>query len=100
MAVRTTEEIMASLRERMGEDTADEALEFIADVQDTLNAHDNSENENWKQKYEENDKEWRQKYRDRFFSGQPAKEEEQFEGEDEDPRTKYTYEKLFKEVTE
>ena len=53
-----------------------------------------------KQKYEENDKEWRQKYRDRFFSGQPAKEEEEFEGEDEDPRTKYTYEKLFKEVTE
>lgn len=43
MAVRTTEEIMASLRERMGEDTTDEALEFIADVQDTLNAHDNSE---------------------------------------------------------
>lgn len=100
MAVRTTEEIMASLRERMGEDTTDEALEFIADVQDTLNAHDNSENENWKQKYEENDKEWRQKYRDRFFSGQPAKEEEEFEGEDEDSRTKYTYEKLFKEVTE
>lgn len=99
MAVRTTEEIMTSLRERMGEDTTDEALEFIADVQDTLNAHDNSENENWKQKYEENDKEWRQKYRDRFFSGQPAKEEE-FEDKDEDPRTKYTYEKLFKEVTE
>lgn len=100
MAVRTTEEIMTSLRERMGEDTTDEALEFIADVQDTLNALDNSENENWKQKYEENDKEWRQKYRDRFFSGQPTKEEEEFEDKDEDPRTKYTYEKLFKGVTE
>ena len=35
MAVRTVEEIMASVKERIGEDTSDEALSFIEDIQDT-----------------------------------------------------------------
>ena len=69
MAVRTSEEIMETLRTRVGEDTSDDALSFIEDVQDTLNSLSNNDNENWKQKYEENDAQWRQKYRDRFFSG-------------------------------
>lgn len=100
MSIKTKEELMASLKEHFGDDTSDETLAFIEDVQDTLGQYEQDGKVDWKQKYEENDKEWRQKYRDRFFSGQPAKEEEEFEDEDEDPRTKYTYEKLFKEVTE
>ena len=52
MAVRTNEEIMETLRTRVGEDTSDDALSFIEDVQDTLNSLSNNDNENWKQKSE------------------------------------------------
>ena len=30
-----------------------------------------ADGEDWKTKYEENDKEWRKKYQDRFFNGTP-----------------------------
>lgn len=94
MAVRTSEEIMETLRTRVGEDTSDDALSFIEDVQDTLNSLSNNDNENWKQKYEENDAQWRQKYRDRFFS---KGDNEEYTNTKESNSENLSYENLFKE---
>ncbi len=69
--VKTKEEILASLKERVGEDTSDETIQFIEDVTDTLNELTKEpDSTDWKRKYEENDAEWRKKYKERFFSGE------------------------------
>ena len=43
MAVRTKEEIMQMIRERVGENTDDETIKFVEDVSDTLNDYDRME---------------------------------------------------------
>ena len=58
---------MEKLKALIGDRTDDEALTFIEDVSDTVEA--NKSEEDWKTKYEENDKMWREKYRDRFYNG-------------------------------
>ena len=96
MAIRTRDELLNAVRERIGDDTSDEALGFIEDVQDTINNYENSANDDgidWKKKYEDNDKEWRTKYRDRFFHGGVEKDEDT-----PDPTPKrLTFDELFKE---
>lgn len=71
--VKTKDEILGSIKERLKDDTSDEALSFIEDVTDTINdlEHKAQDETDWKSKYEENDKEWREKYKERFFSGSP-----------------------------
>ena len=93
MAVRTIEEILESIKTRIGDSTEDADLEFLEDVTDTLSdlSEKTSGEEDWKAKYEENDKKWREKYRDRFFE----KKEEQKETKEE-PETPKTFEDLFK----
>ena len=93
MAVRTTEEILESIRTRVGDSTEDADLEFLEDVTDTLSdlREKTYGQEDWKAKYEENDKQWREKYRDRFF------EKKETQGEiKEEPETPKTFEDLFK----
>lgn len=99
MAVRTAEEIMASVKERIGEDTSDEALAFIEDIQDTLSDMNNrvSESGDWKQKYEDNDRSWREKYQKRFFEGTPSDNEpHDTDPMDDDPEPPKRFEDLFK----
>ena len=73
MAVKSKAEILEALKGRMGEELDDESIAFLEDVTDTLDDYDTkiADKEDWKTKYEENDKEWRKKYTDRFFSGEP-----------------------------
>lgn len=97
MAVRSREEILNSIRERVGEQNDDETITFIEDVTDTftdLETRANGDGVNWKEKYEENDASWRKKYTDRFFSGEPSEPEPEPEPE---PEEKLTFESLFKE---
>lgn len=67
MAVRGRDEMLAALRSRIGDDTSDDALTLIEDFTDTLSDYESRVGDDWKSKYEENDRTWRQKYRDRFF---------------------------------
>lgn len=67
MALRTKEEIMASLKSKFGEDVSDETIALLEDVSDTLDA--TKDGTDWKQKYEENDRQWREKYTSRFYDG-------------------------------
>lgn len=99
MAVRTQQEILESLKARIGDSTDDDTLAFIEDVTDTLTDYETrvSDSTNWKEKYETNDAEWRKRYRDRFF-GNPENEvvetDSVVETETEKPMT---FEDLFKE---
>lgn len=91
MAVKTVDEIMKKVRERIGEDNSDEAIEFIEDISDTFESLSNAED--WKTKYEENDKKWREKYRDRFFTSKEEVEEDVIEEPEE--KEKKNFEDLF-----
>ena len=89
MSVKSIDEILNAVKERVGDDTSDSAISFVEDISDTLNSL--SEQENWKQKYEQNDREWRKKYRDRFLSGESSSDDDD-SGDENEP---LTYEKLF-----
>lgn len=101
MAVRTIDEILESVKTRVGDSTEDVDIEFIEDVSDTLNDLKTkaSGQEDWKAKYEENDKTWREKYKERFFSTEENEKDElednkDIEMKDEKPKT---FADLFKE---
>lgn len=92
MAVLSFDELIAKIKTKIGEDTSDESIALLEDVTDTFNA--NNGGEDWKTKYEENDKEWRKKYIDRF-SGSGGSDPDEEEEEEEEEKT--TFEDLFKE---
>ena len=101
MAVRTQEELLNSIKGLLPDDTSDEAISLLEDVTDTLGSFSNANNDNedWKKKYEENDKEWRQKYRDRFFntgSNDGDKPDKKFEPEPEPEPAMKKFDDLFK----
>lgn len=100
MAVKTRDELLEAIRTRIGDDQSDEAIALIEDFSDTYDDLDKKakgDGEDWKTKYEENDKSWRQKYRDRFFNtGNKEKDEEETKEEDEEKKT-LSYDELFKE---
>lgn len=77
MAVKTREEILESVRARVGDNTDDETISFIEDITDTLNDLETKakgDGTDWKARYEENDAEWRKKYTERFYSSEPEPE--------------------------
>lgn len=79
MAVKTREEILESVRARVGEQTDDETIAFIEDISDTLTDLETKakgDGTDWKAKYEENDAEWRKKYTERFYSSDPGTDPE------------------------
>lgn len=93
MAVRTTQEIIDALKESFGESPDDTQLAMLEDVSDTFTDLNERSGEDWKTKYEENDKAWRKRYTDRF-SGKADPEPDQ--GGDEPEPKLLTYESLFK----
>lgn len=98
MAVRNKEEILEAIKTRVGEQTDDETISFLEDVSDTftdLETRANDDGEDWKTKYEENDKMWRERYTARFFSKEPEPDPKP-EPEPE-PEVKKTFSDLFKE---
>ena len=88
--VRSVEEIMNIVRQRIGDSTEDSDISFIEDISDTLNAGNSEELEKLKSENEE----LRKKYRDRFFEKNVEEPEEPEEPEEAEKRT---FEDLFKE---
>lgn len=102
MAIRTKDEILEQLKTRIGDEPDDESIAFLEDVTDTISDYESKigDTEDWKSKYEANDKEWRKKYTDRFFSKEP---ENVPDPDPEDPEEKHepmNFEDLFEEVKE
>lgn len=74
MAVKTIEEILAEIKDTVGEQNDDKTIEFLENITDTLSdleTRANGDGIDWKTKYEENDSEWRKKYTERFYSSVP-----------------------------
>lgn len=92
--VRSKDEIIKMLTEKMGEDTSDEALAILEDVTDTISDYEakTADATDWKTKYENNDKEWRDRYRERFMTGSDDSDEDI---PDEPEDKKYTFDELF-----
>ena len=94
MAVRTTQEMIDTLKETFGESPDDTQLAMLEDLSDTLTDLNEKCSYDWKTKYEENDKAWRKRYTERF-SGNADLEQDQ-KNEDTVPPKPLTYESLFK----
>lgn len=92
--ILSKEELLNKIKDFIGDNSDDTTLSFIEDVSDTLTDMENSGNEDWKQKYAENDKMWREKYKQRFFTS--GDDDTLFEDEEDDEVL--SYDKLFKEV--
>ena len=96
MAVRSKEEIIAEINNRITEKT-DEVITLIEDISDTIDTlgGSNAGGKDWKAEAERIDREWREKYITRFTSG----------GSDDTDETitkpvdkkDYSFDKLFKE---
>lgn len=68
--IRTKDDLLSIIKERIGEGTSDEDISLIEDINDTYDDLSTrvSEAGDWKAKYEENDASWRAKYKERFFT--------------------------------
>lgn len=64
MSKLSKDELIEKVQKYVGDRTDDETIEIIEDISDSI---DSSEADDWKQKYEENDKMWRDKYISRFL---------------------------------
>lgn len=86
MAVLSREDFLANIQGRIGEDNSDEAMKFIEDMTDTFDDLSSKigDKEDWKAKYEENDKSWREKYKARFFSSEATTPTEALAEQNED----------------
>ena len=62
--VLTREQLIEAIQAKLTTDDSD--LEILENITDTINSLSNQEQEDWKAKYEENDKAWREKYKARF----------------------------------
>ena len=84
--IRTKEEIMESIKAKIGDSTEDADLALLEDITDTFSDYDKriAESGDWKTKYEENDKSWRQKYKDRFSNPEVDKQLEKEKEKEEE----------------
>lgn len=71
MAIVKKEDLMKRVTEILKDNTTDEAISILEDIDDTLA----TSSEDWKTKYDELDKSWRKKYIDRFNNADSGSEE-------------------------
>ena len=91
MAKLSKDELIEKVKKYVGDRTDDETIEIIEDITDSI---DSSDVDEWKRKYEENDKMWRDKYVSRFFDKKEEDLETPTEHEEEEKEYN-SYEDLF-----
>lgn len=86
MSVLKKTDLMEKIKTIIGDKTDDDSLQFIEDVNDTFDSLEKKtgSDEDWEAKYKENDEKWRKRYRDKFFSTDTVKNDEEDEDEDDD----------------
>lgn len=67
MSVLDRDTFLARVRDRIGEATDDDSISFLEDMTDTYESLTANAQEDWKSRYEENDRQWRERYRNRFM---------------------------------
>lgn len=101
--VKSKEELIEEIRTVVGDDTSDNVIALIENVSDTIAELETTDGEEWKQKFEENDKMWREKYISRFTEGEaePTEPTEPTtEPTTDDEEKEKTFEDLFEEEKE
>lgn len=93
MAKLSKDELIEKVNKYVGDRTDDETIEIIEDISDSI---DSSDADEWKQKYEENDKMWRDKYISRFLEKNEDEVDPHTEHEEEEKEYN-SYDDLFKE---
>lgn len=90
MAKLSKDELIEKVKKYVGDRTDDETIEIIEDISDSM---DSSDADEWKQKYEDNDKMWRDKYISRFVE----KKEDELDtaGEHEEEKEYSSFDDLF-----
>ena len=96
MAKLSKDELIEKIKKYVGDRTDDETIEIIEDISDSV---DSSEADEWKKKYEENDKMWRDKYISRFVEKKEDELDTPTEHEEEEKEYK-SFEDLFEEEEE
>lgn len=94
MAKLSKDELIEKVKKYVGDRTDDETIEIIEDISDSI---DSSDADEWKKKYEENDKMWRDKYISRFFEKNDEEIEDPTNEDDDDDKEYKTFEDLFEE---
>ena len=98
MAVLTKDEYFDRVNAAMGDRTDDDSISFVEDMNDTYNDLEaRADSENWRQKYEENDKMWREKYKHRFFTDTSTLGPNKTDEGDEEEEIETTIEDIFEE---
>lgn len=93
MAKLTKDELIEKVRKYVGDRTDDETIEIIEDISDSF---DSSDADEWRQKFEENDKMWRDKYISRFLEKKEDELDTPTEHEEEEKEYN-SFEDLFEE---
>ena len=93
MAKLSKDELIEKVRKYVGDRKDDETIEIIEDISDSI---DSSEADEWKQKYEENDKMWRDRYISRFVEKKEDEPDTPTEHEEEEKEYN-SFEDLFEE---
>ena len=94
MAKLSKDELIEKVKKYVGDRTDDETIEIIEDISDSI---DTSDSDEWKQKFEENDKMWRDKYISRFFDKNEDEIEDPTDEKDDEEKEYKTFEDLFEE---
>lgn len=100
MSILNKDSYTATIKALVGDRTDDDALKAIEDLTDTFDGF--SDGEDWKAKYEANDKEWREKYKSRFLDGpdEETKDEGKTTESDEKTEDDITIDDLFEDEDE
>ena len=93
MAKLSKDNLIEKVKKYVGDRTDDETIEIIEDISDSI---DSSDADEWKQKYEENDKMWRDKYISRFLEKKEDEPDTPTEHEEEEKEYN-SFEDLFEE---
>lgn len=93
MAKLSKDELIEKIKKYVGDRTDDETIEIIEDISDSI---DSSDADEWKKKYEENDKMWRDKYISRFVEKKEDEPDTPTEHEEEEKEYN-SFEDLFEE---
>lgn len=93
MAKLSKDELIEKVRKYVGDRKDDDTIEIIEDISDSI---DSSEADEWKKKYQENDKMWRDKYISRFVEKKEDEPDTPTE-HDEEEKEYNSFEDLFEE---
>lgn len=93
MAILSKDELIEKVRKYVGDRKDDDTIEIIEDISDSI---DSTEADEWKKKYEENDKMWRDKYISRFVEKKEDEPDTPTE-HDEEEKEYNSFEDLFEE---